>query len=515
MTAPQNKSEFYSLPQDLDRSGFLRRITTDKNFVLSAPEKKREEFFDTFDRRLHSANLTLIKEGASYHLKSLVDGSTVATVEQKNSTPKFWWDFPKCALRSELKPHCSIRALLSLANIERSVTTLRLQNEDKKTVLFLHLKDLRLLDGARSHDTLVIQIKPVRGYEQEAKEFKNYILSLGLKPSSGDLLSQAASYHGKYPLDYSSKINVHLRPDMKSEQAAKIIFTNLLETMRVNEFGIKEDIDTEFLHDFRVAVRRTRSALSQIKAVFSPGDTEKYKSSFSEIGKATNELRDLDVYLLTEDSYKNMLPEDLRSGLDPMFEKLADQREKVCRSCSEFLESAKYRDAIKSWEEFLNNSGSDPEQAPNSARPIIELAKEHIWKKYSKVIKLGKKINRNTPDPEVHELRIECKKLRYLLEFFTSLFPQEDMKIIIKHLKVLQDNLGDFNDLHVQQESLKKFLSSQDIGYDQSKQRSLAAAGGLVSVLYQKQMGTREKFKENFHEFADKETSRLFEKLFT
>ncbi len=89
------------------------------------------------------------------------------------------------------------------------------------------------------------------------------------------------------------------------------------------------------------------------------------------------------------------------------------------------------------------------------------------------------------------------------------------MKIIIKHLKVLQDNLGDFNDLHVQQESLKKFLSSQDIGYDQSKQRSLAAAGGLVSVLYQKQMGTREKFKENFHEFADKETSRLFEKLFT
>ncbi len=88
------------------------------------------------------------------------------------------------------------------------------------------------------------------------------------------------------------------------------------------------------------------------------------------------------------------------------------------------------------------------------------------------------------------------------------------MRSIIKHLKVLQDTLGNFNDLYVQQESLKEFLSSTNIGYDQSKQRTLAAAGGLISVLYQQQMGVRKKFKKNFHEFSDKETSQLFEKHF-
>ncbi len=515
MTSPSDKSEYYSLPPSLDRAQFLRKLTTDHNFVLDPPQKKKEEFFDTFDGRLRSANLILIKERASYYLKSLSDGRTVEALEDKNNiNPKFWWDFPKCALRAGIKPHSGIRALLSLANIERSVATLRLLNKDKKTVLFVYVKALRVLNGDNDNPAVVVQIKHLRGYEENALEFKKYFDTLGLKSSSGDLLSAAVSYQGKYPLNYSSKINVHLKPNMKALEAAKLIFTNLLETMKLNEFGIKEDIDTEFLHDFRVAVRRTRSALSQIKSVFTPKDTDKYKAEFSQIGKATNLLRDLDVYLLTEESYKKMLPEDIRDGLDPLFDKLGKQREGAIKDCREFLESETYKESIKLWEEFLDNVESNPEQAANCDRPIMELAKEHIWKKYARVIKLGRKIGSRTPDPEVHALRIECKKLRYLLEFFASLFPSEEMKIIVKHLKVLQDNLGDFNDLYVQQESLKEFLRGVDIGYDQSKQKTLTAAGGLVSVLYQQQMGVRKRFKKNFEGFSDKETTQLFEKLF-
>ena len=44
--------------------------------------------------------------------------------------------------------------------------------------------------------------------------------------------------------------------------------TRSLQTLRINEDGVRKDLDSEFLHDFRVAVRRTRSALSQIKGVF-------------------------------------------------------------------------------------------------------------------------------------------------------------------------------------------------------------------------------------------------------
>lgn len=517
MVATLEKNEYYTLPDGLERLELLRKLTTDHSFVLDPPHKKREEFLDTFDRRLHNANLVLVKEGGSYYLRDLTQGHTVASLEQTNNNdPKFWWDFPKCALRSELKPLSSIRALLSLAKIERSIATLRLLNEDKKTVLLTYVKELKMLDtNEHIPTTIVVQIKPLRGYEKEADDFKKYLSTLGLVVLDRDLISATGSFNGKYPLNYSSKINVHLKPEMKSLDAAKLIYRNLLETMKVNEFGIVEDIDTEFLHDFRVAVRRTRSALSQIKAVFSAEDTQKFKDEFSIIGKATNELRDLDVYLLTEDSYKKMLPEDLRPGLDPLFSSLSEQREKAKKACAKYLKSDSYKNSIKTWEEFLNSGESDLEQAVNSEKLVIELARENIWKKYSRVIKLGKRIQANTPDLEVHNLRIECKKLRYLLEFFTSLFPEEEIWTAIKHLKKLQDNLGNFNDLYVQQESLKKFLSQTEIGYDQSKQKTLAAAGGLVSVLYQRQNNVRKKFKENFDGFSDKETTYLFTNLFT
>ncbi|MGB3363610.1 MAG: CHAD domain-containing protein [Thermodesulfobacteriota bacterium] len=516
MVALLEKSDYYRLPDGLERLELLRRFTTDHSFILDPSHKKKEEFLDTFDRRLHSANLVLIREARSYYLRDLTQGHTVASLEgDKSIDPKFWWDFPKCSLRLRIKPLCDIRALLSLAKIERSIATLRLLNEDKKTVLLAYVKELKILNRGERKPAVVVQIKPIRGYEEEAGKFKKYLETLGLEAIDGDLISAAGSFDGKYPLHYSSKINVHLKPEMKSLDAAKMIFRNLLETMKVNEFGIIEDIDTEFLHDFRVAVRRTRSALSQIKAVFSVEDTIKFKDEFSVIGKATNELRDLDVYLLTEDSYKKMLPEDLRPGLDPLFDSLSEQREKAKKECADYLRSDSYKKSIRTWEEFLDNSKSDPELAPNSERSVINLAKENIWKKYSRVIKLGKRIHANTPDPEVHSLRIEGKKLRYLLEFFASLFPEDEMKVVIKHLKKLQDNLGDFNDLYVQQQSLKKFLSQTDIGYDHSKQKTLAAAGGLVSVLYQRQNDVRKKFKENFDGFSDKETTSLFNSLFS
>jgi len=62
---------------------------------------------------------------------------------------------------------------------------------------------------------------------------------------------------------------------------------------RQNEDGIKADYDTEFLHDYRVSLRKVRSVLSLFK-----GENIALKQAFSDIMKGTNQLRDLDVYLL-------------------------------------------------------------------------------------------------------------------------------------------------------------------------------------------------------------------------
>ena len=85
--------------------------------------------------------------------------------------------------------------------------------------------------------------------------------------------------------------------------------------MQRNEPGVRADIDSEFLHDYRVAVRRTRSALSQIKDVLPEDKVEHFKTEFGWLGQMTGPTRDLDVYLLQFEHLRNQLPEYMRDRL--------------------------------------------------------------------------------------------------------------------------------------------------------------------------------------------------------
>ena len=408
-----------------------------------------------------------------------------------------------------------MRALLPLATVERLIKRYRMLNEDNKTVLFLDHVELRVKrgkDGAKAVN--IIRIEPVRGYVEESNRMKEHIEGLGVEKTELDFLSLALRPSGRTPGEYSSKINVKLEPDMSSSEAVRKILLSLLETIKINVDGIVGDIDIEFLHDFRVAVRRTRSVLTLIKGVSPEKIQTRYKRDFGVLGKKTNLLRDLDIYLLKKDEYSVMLPADLRPGLDRLFDIIQKERQQAHREFVEYIDTPSYRNVLKSWEKFLNEPHRDGKSAQNADMPVIELADKHIRKRYKKVLKLGDKINDESPESDLHALRIECKKLRYFLEFFESLFPDKEINQAVNQLKGLQDNLGDYNDLHIQQEKMKAYISRLDSGAD-SEREIIVSAGGLISQLYRRHEKIRSEFKKRFEEFSNNETSALFEKLFS
>jgi CHAD domain-containing protein len=315
------------------------------------------------------------------------------------------------------------------------------------------------------------------------------------------------------PGDYSTKLNFKLEPDMRADDATRIILRNLLQTIRMNEAGIKADIDTEFLHDFRVAVRRTRSALSQIKGVFPGAPTRRFRQDFAYIGQFTNALRDLDVYLLAEDGYKSMLPDHLKSGIDPLMAHLKQKRAVALESVINQLNSQQYVDVLQDWEVFLNDTGTERGAAAYAEAPIIMLARQRIYKRYKRIVKWGHQILENMEDDQLHALRIECKKLRYLLEFFQSLFPAREMTTSIKQLKLLQNNLGDFNDLCVQEDYLGHITAELPLTTADDKQVFLAM-GYLVNTLHQERERVKAEFAQTFAGFTTPDNKKLFKMLF-
>jgi len=113
----------------------------------------------------------------------------------------------------------------------------------------------------------------------------------------------------------------------------------------------------------------------------------------------------------------------------------------------------------------------------------------------------------------LHVLRIHCKKLRYLMEFFASLFHQETINSLIEQLKRLQDNLGDFNDLRVQEEYLLTVAKQLPANRGQSEKIFLAI-GSLVGALAGDRQIVRNAFAETFADFSAPANKELFQNLF-
>jgi CHAD domain-containing protein len=69
-----------------------------------------------------------------------------------------------------------------------------------------------------------------------------------------------------------------------------------------------------------------------------------------------------------------------------------------------------------------------------------------------------------------------------VLEFFASLFPGKKTALLVEHLRALQDNLGRWHDLVVQQEDLRRFAMTFS-GPDQQAHNTLRAIDSLISIL--------------------------------
>ena len=84
---------------------------------------------------------------------------------------------------------------------------------------------------------------------------------------------------------------------------------------------------------------------------------------------------------------------------------------------------------------------------------------------------------------------------------------------LVKQLKKLQDNLGDFNDYVVQGEYLIQIL--QDLSLEGEQARlALASIGGLVGHLDEEKARVQGEFAQTFRDFAARENQKRFKMLF-
>jgi CHAD domain-containing protein len=487
----------YRLADEIDQPELIQTLPNGFTLVTESRQQSHLTFYDSFDWRLYGQSLALLGDGQSlflYHLDEAVEMPRTAVA----NPPIFAWELPEGELQAAIAPILAARALLPQADIHLHTTLLQVQNEDEKGVAWLWLEATPPL-------ATYARLLPVRGYEQEAEQVAEWLETVG-----GTAVSPANFYHqsmtaaGKLPGDYTAKTQLTFDPNMPATTAVKCLLQAELRVIQTNAPYIGKDIDTEFLHDFRVALRRTRSALGQFKQLFPADQVLRFRDELKIVAQWTNELRDLDVYLLAEDKYRALLPEMMQAEIGPLFAYLRQKRVSALATAVTRFQSAEYQTIMDDWTAFLGTAETDADQ------PLLPLAQHHIHKRYRRIRKEGRHILQNGDEAQMHALRIQCKKLRYLLEFFASLFPPEQLAVLITQLKSLQATLGDINDLRVQEAYLLGIARELPL----ESHSALLAIGALVAKLHDQRTQAKILFREAFTQFAVKENRRLFKQLF-
>ncbi|MFW6195451.1 MAG: CHAD domain-containing protein, partial [Chloroflexota bacterium] len=436
--------------------------------------------------------------------------------------PRFVWELPDGGIRERLEPVLEMRALLPLATVTSRIQALNVLNSDGKTVARLFLDEGLSLcresdesDGSPEPLGDLLRVQPVKGYDHELADVLEVVKKqLRLRPAD-DLFKSAMDKLGLTPGNYSSKVNVSLRSGTRADDATRMVLEDIFATLRANEDGTRRDIDSEFLHDFRVSVRRTRSALNQMKRVFPADSVAHFRSEFRWLQQLTGPARDLDVYLLGFSGYQAQLPDSAPDNLESLRRFLEAKKRQAHAELVEGLDSERYAQLLSDWESFLSKppDPKDENDAPDAVLPVEEAAGKRIWNMYRRVTEAGAAITDDSPAEHLHELRKDCKELRYLLEFFQSLFPTERVSPVLKSLKKLQDNLGEFQDCEVQSENLRGF-GREMMEQAQASADTLMSMGILVDNIAEAQAKARAEFYERFSNFACEDNRKLFRDQF-
>ncbi|WP_277656259.1 CHAD domain-containing protein [Seleniivibrio woodruffii] len=322
--------------------------------------------------------------------------------------------------------------------------------------------------------------------EEPQEDFAFHYCAEELK-GFGQAVACAAARCGDPMLNYTTRVQCPADSDAILWESMQRVHSDLINIMRLNTDGILKGYDAEFLHDFRVSVRRSRSAMSMLKGVYSEDREMRFRQFFKSLGEYTGRARDMDVYLEELEGYEDILPDDMKQSLEPLKSHFRAERDKSYELLQNFLTSEEYNNSLAEWERLINS------RAEIGRRGFVNTSKaaaKALAKIFGRVELMTGGVDGESEDAQIHSVRIAFKKLRYCIEFFGLFIKEQNTADVLTRLRSLQDSLGRYNDLSVQCGHMQERLNSE------TDPKLLAACGYIMAVLAMKKAQEREQAVE-------------------
>ena len=171
-----------------------------------------------------------------------------------------------------------------MVSVISQVREVRLRNADDKTVARIFVDAMSLRAPGRCPDPGPAGVTEVRGYAGAARRAARLLAAAGVTLSRQTALDAALSAAGRTPSTTPARSTWRSARTCRAPKRSRAILLQQLDNLEANVDGVLHDTDTEFLHDLRIAVRRTRSGLKLLGDVL-PGElTLRFASEFRWLG---------------------------------------------------------------------------------------------------------------------------------------------------------------------------------------------------------------------------------------
>jgi triphosphatase len=297
-----------------------------------------------------------------------------------------------------------------------------------------------VVSGDASEALCEVEIECLEGDSRHAFDLAEALLGVApLRPSAVTKAQRGYRLFARRRMRPVHALAPRVTRDMGPAQAARAVVAAGLEQLQANEEGLLATDDPEFVHQARVALRRTRSALRMFRGAIGKGKARRWRGELRLATRAFGEARDWDVF--ATETLPAIAADYGNAALARKLARAASHpRERARAAAREALRSRGYAAAILHLSRWLA-----AEDKPGAPRPIPGFAARLLRKRERRLLSSLDGIARKSV-AERHRVRIEAKRLRYAVEGLASILDARAARRLAGRLADLQDALRRAND---------------------------------------------------------------------
>ncbi|MGB3287763.1 MAG: CYTH and CHAD domain-containing protein [Burkholderiaceae bacterium] len=240
------------------------------------------------------------------------------------------------------------------------------------------------------------------------------------------------------------------------------------------------DLRVSYVHQLRVGIRRLRSCWKFFGKWMPLNEglpLEELQHHFALLGQT----RDSDVVQLT------IAPRLAKAGMPALPEAATGPDKRAVRNMRTLAAGARFQSFLLDLLERQVESGGAAQAGPEHTEPPGKLLAGRLNNWLKRTCEAGEHFLQ-LPAHAQHDLRKDVKRLRYSLDFSSSLLRSQSLRPVREALALAQEKLGELNDLYVAQAHYERLGASQPA--------ALFALGWLKAAQEHKQAEAQAAFEQ-------------------